>query len=456
MSRGNRYSRWLLAAAAAWLGCAVQAAEPPKPPIKPVDAEKCFACHVEIEDFHAQGRHATVNCAHCHDNADAHMQTAKPKSMGTRPVTITDHRACASCHVDQYNSFVQTNLHSPARLEKATFKSRSPLFDKLMEGYGFTKEHGEPRSHAFMLVDQWAVDRAFGGRIQFKDWTYINKAELAANNAWNVLVDREPATSDQKKFMRQTVTAVNPVCMNCKTQDHILDWKYLGEKDPAAKWDRTSKPVEFARAMKHPLNCFMCHDPHSTGPRVVRDALISAVVDRKLGTYPMDPEKSQKTTMTKVTFKRNGQDFRAIGLLNRVDSNLMCAQCHVEYNCGPGFDCTDPEDHKPVGMADPRTNIFPWTNVFGYKKVMVEDYKFKDFKHAGTGAYLPKIQHPEFETTWGSKHERAGVECKNCHMPKKVLANGKTLTSHQQMSPRYQIKETCLTCHKDWSEKDAL
>lgn len=456
MSKGNRYSRWLLAAAAAWLGWAVQAAEPPKPPIKPVDAEKCFACHVEIEDFHAQGRHATVNCAHCHDNADAHLKTAKPKSMGTRPVTITDHRACASCHADQYNSFVQTNLHSPARLEKATFKGRSPLFDKLMEGYGFTKEHGEPRSHAFMLVDQWAVDRAFGGRIQFKDWTYVNKAELAANNAWNVLVDREPATSDQKKFMRQTVTAVNPVCMNCKTQDHILDWSYRGDKHPAAKWDRTSKPVEFARAMKHPLNCFMCHDPHSAGPRVVRDALIDAVVDRKLGTYPMDPEKSKKTIMTKVTFKRNGSDFRAIGVLNRADSNLMCAQCHVEYNCGPGYDCTDPEDHKPVGMADARTNIFPWTNVFGYKKVMVEGYKFKDFKHAGTGVYLPKIQHPEFETYWGSKHEQAGVECKNCHMPKKVLANGKTLTSHQQMSPRYQIKETCLTCHKDWSEKDAL
>jgi nitrite reductase (cytochrome c-552) len=468
MNAAHIASRMALGLATALLAFGVQAAVdipgpkmPPAPPpkadpFKPVEAKKCYSCHEDVEDFHTGGRHATVNCVHCHDNAAEHQKLAKGKDWGVRPNTIKDHRACATCHADQYNSFVQTNMESKKFHEKATMTGISPLFDKLMEGYGFTKHHDEPRSHAFMLVDQWAVDRAFGGRMQFKDWTYVNKAELAANSAWNVMVDIEPSTDDQKKFKRQTVNAVNPVCMNCKTQDHILDWKYMGDKDPKAKWDRTSKPVEFARAMKHPLNCFMCHDPHSAGPRVVRDALIEAVVDRKLGTYPMDPVKSQQTKMTKVTFQRDGKDFRAIGLLSKSDSNLMCAQCHVEYNCGPGFDCADKNNHTPVGMADRRTNLFPWTNVFGYKKVMTEDYKFKDFKHNRTGVYLPKIQHPEFETFWGSKHERAGVECKDCHMPKKKLANGKTLTSHQQMSPRYQIKETCLTCHKEWNEKDAL
>lgn len=433
------------------------------PPVKLVDGKKCYSCHGDIEDFHASGRHATVNCAYCHD-AEEHMQTAKSSKMGTRPVTNMDHRACATCHVEQYNTFVQPNLESHARVEKANYKSRSPLFDKLMEGYGFTKEHAEPRSHAFMLVDQWVVDRAFGGRMQFKDWTYINKAELAANSAWNVIVDREPETSDQKLFMRQAATAVNPVCMNCKTQDHILDWAYKGDKNPNAKWDRTSKPVEFARGVKHALNCFYCHDPHSAQPRVVRDALIEAVVDRKEGTYPMDAEKSKKTTMTKVVFERNGEPFRAIGILNRSDSNVMCAQCHVEYNCGPGFDCAGPNntvkmtpdpDQKYVSMADPRTNLFTWVNVFGYKDKMVGKNKFKDFKHASTDALLPKIQHPEMETYWGSKHERAGVECKDCHMPKKRAANGQVTTSHQQMSPRYRLKEACLTCHKDWTEADA-
>ncbi len=187
----------------------------------------------------------------------------------------------------------------------------------------------------------------------------------------------------------------------------------------------------------------------------MRDALIQAVVDRKLGTYPMDPEKSQQTTMTKVTFDRDGKPFRAIGLLNKPDSNLMCAQCHVEYNCGPGFDCAEKGKEFYIKMDDPRTNLFPWTNVFGYKKVMTEDYKFKDFKHAATGALLPKIQHPEMETYWGSKHEKAGVQCKDCHMGKAKNAKGKTYTNHQQKSPKFMLKETCLTCHTDWTEHDA-
>jgi formate-dependent nitrite reductase cytochrome c552 subunit len=452
----NVFYRWLAGLFLALFALGVQAADAPAPATKPVDVQKCYSCHDNIEEFHAKGKHAKVNCVSCHSGTEEHLASKDKKAV--KPVTNTDHRACAVCHKDQYDSFVTMNYESPARLEKATFKGRSPLFDKLMEGYGFTFEHGEPRSHPFMLVDQWVVDRGFGGRFQFKNWTYNTKAEAAANSAWDVIVDKEPSTSDQKKFMRQTVTAVNPVCMNCKTQDHILKWAYMGDKNPNAEWDRTSKPVEFARAVKHPLNCFMCHDPHSAGPRVVRDALIQAVVDRKLGTYPMDAEKSKQTTMTKVTFDRDGKPFRAIGLLNRADSNVMCAQCHVEYNCGPGFDITkDNSSGKySVTMEDPRTNLFPWTNVFGYKKVMTEDYKYKDFRQASTGAFLPKIQHPESETYWGSKHERAGVQCKDCHMPKVKDAKGKTFTSHQQMSPRYRVKETCLKCHTEWTEKDAI
>jgi len=452
----NVFYRWLAGLFLALFSLGVPAADAPAPAAKPVDVQKCYSCHDNIEEFHAKGKHAKVNCVSCHSGTEEHLASKDKKAV--KPVTNTDHRACAVCHKDQYDSFVTMNYESPARLEKATFKGRSPLFDKLMEGYGFTFEHGEPRSHPFMLVDQWVVDRGFGGRFQFKNWTYNTKAEAAANSAWDVIVDKEPSTSDQKKFMRQTVTAVNPVCMNCKTQDHILKWKYMGDKDPNAEWDRTSKPVEFARAVKHPLNCFMCHDPHSAGPRVVRDALIQAVVDRNLGTYPMDAEKSKQTTMTKVMFDRGGKPFRAIGLLNKADSNLMCAQCHVEYNCGPGFDITkDNSSGKySVTMEDPRTNLFPWTNVFGYKKVMTEDYKYKDFRQASTGAFLPKIQHPESETYWGSKHERAGVQCKDCHMPKVKDAKGKTFTSHQQMSPRYRVKETCLKCHTEWTEKDAI
>jgi formate-dependent nitrite reductase cytochrome c552 subunit len=425
--------------------------------IKLDDVQNCYSCHKDIKEFHMGSKHAGVNCAHCHTGSAEHLKReGKPlaqaqPSIGTR----VDHQACGSCHAEQLNSFAEMNYKSYPKFEKATPRGPSPMFDKLMERHGFTREHAEPRSHVFMVLDHLTVDRAYGGRFQLKDWTYISDAKSAVSDLWKVmLVDKEPSTSDQKAFMSQVATAANPVCMNCKSFDSILKWKYMGDPDPRAKWSRVSKPVEFARDITHPLNCFMCHDPHSSAPRVARDALIQAVVDRGEGTYPYDKAKSAKNPMKKVTF-RDG--FRAIGLLSKSDSNLMCAQCHVEYNCNPGFEPNANPDgtDKPVTMADQRTNLFQWVNVFDYNKAMREKHgNFKDFRHAVTGTALSKIQHPEVEVYWMSKHEREGVECKDCHM-RKIEKNGKTFTDHQQKSPRYMLKDTCVKCHGEMTEDQA-
>ena len=416
--------------------------------IKNVDVQNCYSCHKDIKEFHQGNKHASVNCAYCHTNADDHAKDGKA------PITTkTDPATCGTCHAEQFNSYAAMNYESLAKREKATPRGVSPMFDKLIAGHGFAKEHDQPRSHVFMLMDHLIVDRAYGGRFQPKDWTYLTDAKSNANGQiWDVVLkDKEPSSDEQKAFMPQVATAANPVCLNCKTQDHILKWKYMGDPDPKAKWSRTSKVVDFARDLKHSLNCFMCHDPHSSAPRVVRDALINAVVDRGLGTYPYDKAKSEKTKMTKVEF-RNG--FRAIGLLSRPDANVMCAQCHVEYNCNPGYDTTNPDTSKyTVTMGDRRTNHFFWSDVFHYKEEAAK-INFKDFKHATTGALLSKMQHPEAETFWGSKHEREGVECKDCHM-RKIEKNGKTVTDHQQRSPRSMLQETCVKCHGEMTVENA-
>jgi len=408
----------------------------------PIKVEQCYDCHSDIKGFHTSGKHSKVNCASCHENLEDHLKDASKK-----PITRMDLATCGKCHKEEYESLVAVDIDSKAKVEKATFRSRSPLFDKLLMPHGFTKEHDEPRSHVFMLLDHLIVDRAYGGRFQLKDWTHIGNAKAAEKNLWSILVDKDPSSSDQKVFLPQTATAANTVCFQCKTQDTILDWKYMGDKDPRAKWDRTSKVVDMARSVSHPMNCFMCHDPHSAQPRVVRDAMIQAVVDRGEGTYPYDKEKSKKTTMKKVMFR---DDFRAIGVLNRADSVIMCAQCHVEYTCNPGVNT---ETGKPVGMDTQVTNFFSWVNVFDYNKKMA-DQKFKDFKHGITGAALSKLQHPDTESFWGSKHERAGVECKDCHMPR-VKKGAKTYTWHGQKSSRYMLKDTCVKCHPYWTEKEA-
>jgi len=412
--------------------------------------QTCYGCHGEIKDFHVRGKHKGVNCGVCHGDLNAHMSNPMEK----KPITRLEHAVCGQCHKDQYESFVSVNLHSSPKIEKATPTSRSPLFDNLMRPHGFTREHAEPRSHIFALVDHLLVDRAYGGRFQLKDWTKIADAKAAEKSAWEVLVDKEPATGDQKVFppysKRTAATAANPVCLQCKTTDYILKWAYMGDKHPKAKWDRTSKVVEMARDAHRPFACVHCHDPHSAEPRVVRDALIQAVVDRGRGTYPYDPEKSKQITMKKVVFR----DFRAIGILNKPDSNLMCAQCHVEYNCNPGIDLKTGEK---VPMSDRRTNLFPWVNVLDYPKFMTEVASFADFKHEVTKAPLFKLQHPEVETFWNSKHERAGLTCADCHMPKVKNKEGKTYTFHGQRSPKYVPGGTavCVRCHSNWTPEQA-
>ena len=40
-------------------------------------------------------------------------------------------------------------------------------------------------------------------------------------------------------------------------------------------------------------------------------------------------------------------------------------------------------------------------------------------------------------------------------MPK-IKQDGKTFTSHFQRSPRYNVKDTCVKCHNDMTEQQAL
>ena len=407
------------------------------PLLKPVDPQICFGCHEQIQDLMGSGKHANrLNCVFCHSATADHMADSAKK-----PVTRLDLEACGGCHQEQFRTLLEVNLKSKAKLEKSTTTSRSPTFDKLLMPHGFTKEHDEPRSHVFMVTDHMIVDRAYGGRFQLKDWTYIDKT----GKTWDII-------TDTGKDLPQTAKAANTVCLTCKTSDHVLKWPYRGDANPNSPLKRAPNPaaIEMAKNIQNPMGCIHCHDPHAAKPRVIRDALIEAVVDRGEGTYPYDQKKSQEITLKKIMFKRDGKDFRAIGLLNKPDSNLLCAQCHVEYNCNPGIDT---KTGGATTMDDRRANYYSWVNVFDLQK-RYESINFKDFKHAVTGAALTKIQHPEVETLWGSKHERAGVECKDCHMPK-VKKKGKAFTFHGQRSARYMLKDTCVRCHPSWTVEQA-
>jgi formate-dependent nitrite reductase cytochrome c552 subunit len=330
-----------------------------------------------------------------------------------------------------------------------TERSPNPFWDKLMMGHGFTKEHAAPRSHTFMLVDHLIVDRAYGGRFQSKNgWQYVSTTGVV--KAWDLLEDRYPESKEHKSFIPESAAAANPTCLQCKTQDQILKWKFLGDKDPKAKWDRTSNVVEFVKDLSNGLNCFFCHDPHAARPRIVRDGLIQA-----LGRPEKDTLWHKDPRATKIEVRDFRGGIRKIALLEKYDAKLQCGQCHVEYNCNPGYDPKTGE--YSIKAADPRTNHFPFKDVFQ----IYDHYNalgFRDFKHQLTGGLLWKAQHPEAETYWNSRHDKAGTSCNDCHMPKVKNKQGKVYTSHWQTSPRNYIRETCLkaNCHPKLTPEQAI
>ena len=415
------------------------------PAAKPeqIKVDTCYGCHANMKEFHAAGKHKGVSCASCHEGLTAHLgnPTARPKTSNA-PAT------CGACHKAQYETMYSMDWHRTGRFEKklATGPAPDPTFDRLMTPHGFTKEHNLPRSHAFAVLDQFVVDRAFGGRFAPKDgWQYLTRAG-GDFKVWDVLYDQYPDNTDQKPFKPGTAAAANPVCWSCKSTDLILDWAYMGDPTPGAKWSRTSKVVELVKEVNHSINCNFCHDPHAAKPRIVRDALIQAVTRTDFPTlYSQDPRKQ------KVDVKDLGMRgfTRKVGMLERYEGKLQCGQCHVEYNCNPGV---DPKTGQPIGMADRRTNLFPFVDVNNISK-FYDSQNFRDFRHFQTGALLTKMQHPDVEVFYNSKHDKAGVDCSSCHMPKVKGKDGKVFTSHWQTNPRQYIKETCLQCHQAWDEK---
>ena len=430
---------WALLALAALFTAEPRDAQAAPAPFNP---QKCFECHSEVSELWSGGKHkGKLSCNQCHSKLDAHLESPIAK-----PGTNLDPALCGKCHKNQFDTFFKTNLKKPALLEKSLLTERSPnpFWDKLMAGHGFTKEHNAPRSHAYMVIDHLLADRTYGGRFQPKEgWKYA--AAKGPIKTWDLLEDRYPDDKEHKPFITESAAAANLTCMKCKTSDTILKWKFLGDKDPRTPWSRGSNPAQYAKEIHNVMGCIHCHDPHATKPRIVRDGLIQALTRPEADTlWHKDPK---RTEVEVVDFR----GFRKIAVLAKNDSKLQCAQCHVEYNCNPGI---DPKTGAKIGFDDPRTNHFPLKDVFQINE-HYDALGFRDFKHALTGGLLFKAQHPEAEVYWNSKHDKAGVSCKDCHMPKMTGKDGKAFTSHWQTSPRNYIKETCLRCHKEWNAEEA-
>src|SRR3990172_8906808 len=216
-----------------------------------------------------------------------------------KPVTRVDLEACGGCHKDQYESFGTLNLKKPARVEKSLLTERSP------------------------------------------------------NPFWDKLMMGHGFTKEHAAPRSHTFMLV----------DHlIVDRAYGGRFQSKNGWGYVSttgglKAGGLVKDLSNAMNCFMCHDPHAAKPRIVRDGLIGALTRPEKDTlWHKDPR------ATKIDVREFRGGFRKIALLEKYDAKLQCGQCHVEYNCNPGYDPKTGE--YSIKAADPRTNHFPFKDVF--------------------------------------------------------------------------------------------
>ncbi len=189
-------------------------------------------------------------------------------------------------------------------------------------------------------------------------------------------------------------------CLNC----HAAEVPQLIEEMGWEEFNHT--PFNDLKDQVHlGTSCADCHDPDTMALRITRPAFVNAMEANGV-------DLSQATRQEMRTY--------------------VCAQCHVEY----------------YFKGDNKVLTFPWSK--GFKADDIEahydEYGFKDWTHAETGAPMIKIQHPEFETWNTGIHGRSGVACADCHMP--YMREGSIKVSdHWLRSPLDNLENACTKCH---------
>lgn len=434
----------------------------------------CSPCHTQRVADLAASSHAALACEGCHEGAAIH---AGEPSLA--PAVRFDLELCGGCHPDQFGTYVYGD-------DAQTLYGGSPQgfsklnafvhYNDIIDGYGFTREYNEERSHNVMLQDHYDVTRGkYDTCIQCKStkvaYYWDSGKERTVGNEVVVHAGHmpEPITVPAGTTVRMATdrTAPYPYTHEVRVRVTLPDGTtYASYAEPDAirdaKWTwsalyaLTVDGLDAASPSRLSGNgCNHCHDPHKvsrdaatgkpTGFRLIRKSLLDAI--GRAGINPYEPGSPTA--------------FDGDTPLTLDESIALCAQCHVEYVCGA----------SPIDGID--RDYFPWAKVFdlealyaaqfpGYGPYADREY-IQDWVH-GTGALsspnapgngvpyltpfpireeLIKSQHPEAETYWGSRHYDNGAECFLCHMPKVTrTADGSQFTSHWMASPLKYMSPT--------------
>ncbi|HEX4954591.1 MAG TPA: ammonia-forming cytochrome c nitrite reductase subunit c552 [Thermoanaerobaculia bacterium] len=273
---------------------------------------------------------------------------------------------------------------------------RDPWLKRMFLGYAFAIDYRDRRGHAYMLHDQ-----------------------------------------EQTKRLTKPQTGS---CLHCHASVMPL-YRELGGGDAMAGFEKThqmsyqeASALLHAGGHAHPVSCVDCHDPATMKLRVTRPGFIKgiqALADSSAAVPHLPSIERWRTTDRAEPYQPNR-------LASRTEMrSLVCGQCHVEYYCSSAM---------PLE--------FPWSRGLRVEDLeahwnatkLPDGSRFRDYRHAESGAEILKAQHPEFELWSQGIHARAGVACADCHMP--YQRDGATKVSdHWVRSPLLNVNRACQTCH---------
>ena len=298
---------------------------------------------------------------------------------------------------------------------------RYPWLRRLFAGYAFALDYRERRGHAYMLHDQRVTERvtqrAQPGACLHCHASVVptyrrvgleavgasaGAAELGESFAWDAVMRGFAELS--------TVPYAEALAALEATPD--------GAGEPEA----------------HPVSCVDCHDPRTMQLRVTRPGFVNGIA----ALAASDDALPHLPSVERWRTGDRAEPYDANRDASRQEMRtFVCAQCHVEYYCGPK-----------------ETLFFPWENGLGVEQIEAtfdghtfpDGSPFLDYVHGETGAPVYKAQHPEFELWSQGIHARSGVACADCHMPYERQGAMK-VSSHWVRSPLLDVSNACQPCH---------
>jgi nitrite reductase (cytochrome c-552) len=288
---------------------------------------------------------------------------------------------------------------------------QDPRLKTIFAGYAFSADYRARRGHAYMLSDQRETKRV---QLPFKQ----TGACLQCHSSNITVYRKKGLESGAPGTLKDPAIGANGYAQLMKGFEVLSTMPY----------------AEATKLVAHPVACIDCHDPRSMQLRLTRPAFLNGI--RALASSP-EPL-PHLASIEKWRAGNRAEPYDPNELASRQEMrSLLCAQCHVEYYCGP------------------KTLMFyPWNN--GMKVEQIEAYyssyrfpdgqRFFDWKHAASGTPALKAQHPEFELWSQGIHARSGVACADCHMPYQREGAIK-ISDHSVRSPLLNISNACLVCH---------